>query len=110
MQLYFLSFCYRFWDIPSPWWQASTVMVGAGSALSLLVAVTAISACCITYVVHTASARVAGVIQLLAGEWMGIELSRQDQRLSSSCCVLYYILYKHTLLHVRVKSVRYPLT
>lgn len=78
MQLYFLFFCYRFWDIPSPWWQASTVMVGAGSALSLLVAVTAISACCITYVVHTASARVAGIIQLLAGEWWGIELSRQD--------------------------------
>uniref|UniRef100_A0A1B6KHI8 LHFPL tetraspan subfamily member 6 protein n=1 Tax=Graphocephala atropunctata TaxID=36148 RepID=A0A1B6KHI8_9HEMI len=56
----------RFWDIPSPWWQASTVMVGTGSALSLLVAVTAVSACCITYVVHTASARVAGALQLLS--------------------------------------------
>ncbi|XP_054264770.1 LHFPL tetraspan subfamily member 6 protein-like [Macrosteles quadrilineatus] len=56
----------RFWDIPSPWWQASTVMVGTGSALSLLVAVTAVSACCITYVVHTSSARIAGALQLFA--------------------------------------------
>ncbi|XP_022188780.1 LHFPL tetraspan subfamily member 6 protein [Nilaparvata lugens] len=56
----------RFRDIPSVWWQASTVLVGAGSALSLLVAVTALAACCISYVVHTATARAAGCIQLLA--------------------------------------------
>ncbi|GJQ74693.1 hypothetical protein Trydic_g21544 [Trypoxylus dichotomus] len=56
----------RFWDIPSPWWQASTVLVGTGSALSLLVAVTATAACCITYVVHTGSARIAGSLQLTA--------------------------------------------
>ncbi|XP_075232020.1 LHFPL tetraspan subfamily member 6 protein-like [Lycorma delicatula] len=56
----------RFWDIPSPWWQASTVLVGLGSALSLLVAVTALAACCISYVIHTATARVAGCIQLTA--------------------------------------------
>ncbi|XP_063227032.1 LHFPL tetraspan subfamily member 6 protein-like [Bacillus rossius redtenbacheri] len=55
-----------FWDIPSPWWQASTVLVGTGSALSLLVAVTAAAACCITYVVHAGTARLAGALQLLA--------------------------------------------
>lgn len=57
----------RFGDIPSPWWQASTVLVGTGSALSLLVAVTAVSACCITYVVHSTTAKTAGVLQLIAG-------------------------------------------
>lgn len=66
-------FCFffisRFWDIPSPWWQASTVLVGTGSALSLLVAVTATAACCITYVVHTGSARIAGSLQLIAGQF-----------------------------------------
>lgn len=56
----------RFWDIPSAWWQASTILVGIASALSLLVAVTALAACCITYVVHTGTARVAGVLQLIA--------------------------------------------
>uniref|UniRef100_A0A1B6BX06 LHFPL tetraspan subfamily member 6 protein n=1 Tax=Clastoptera arizonana TaxID=38151 RepID=A0A1B6BX06_9HEMI len=55
----------RFGDIPSPWWQASTVLVGIGSALSLLVAVTATAACCITYVIHTATAKIAGTVQLL---------------------------------------------
>lgn len=59
---------YRFWDIPSPWWQASTVLVGVGSALSLLVAITATAACCITYVVHTGTARIAGTLQLIAGQ------------------------------------------
>jgi hypothetical protein len=58
----------RFWDIPSPWWQASTVLVGVGSALSLLVAITATAACCITYVVHTGTARIAGALQLIAGQ------------------------------------------
>ena len=58
----------RFWDIPSPWWQASTVLVGVGSALSLLVAITATAACCITYVVHTGTARIAGALQFIAGQ------------------------------------------
>lgn len=57
---------FRFWDIPSPWWQASTVLVGVGSALSLLVAITATAACCITYVVHTGTARIAGTLQFIA--------------------------------------------
>ncbi|KAL0276975.1 UNVERIFIED_CONTAM: hypothetical protein PYX00_004422 [Menopon gallinae] len=56
----------RFWDIPSPWWQASTVLVGVASALSLLVGITAAAACCVTYVVHTGTARAAGFIQLCA--------------------------------------------
>ncbi|XP_044761489.1 LHFPL tetraspan subfamily member 6 protein-like [Coccinella septempunctata] len=56
----------RFWDIPSPWWQASTILVGTGSALSLLIAVTATAACCITYVIHSGNAKIAGSAQLLS--------------------------------------------
>ncbi|XP_031333186.1 LHFPL tetraspan subfamily member 6 protein-like isoform X2 [Photinus pyralis] len=57
----------RFWDIPSPWWQASTVLVGTGSALSLLIAVTATAACCIKYVVYSTTARIAGILQFTSG-------------------------------------------
>lgn len=56
----------RFSDIPSPWWQATTVLCGVGAALSLMVAVTAVAACCINYVVHKGSARLAGTAQLIA--------------------------------------------
>ncbi|KAL3280317.1 hypothetical protein HHI36_017806 [Cryptolaemus montrouzieri] len=56
----------RFWDIPSPWWQASTILVGTGSALSLLIAVTATAACCITFVIHSGNAKIAGSAQLLS--------------------------------------------
>ncbi|XP_054281487.1 LHFPL tetraspan subfamily member 6 protein-like [Macrosteles quadrilineatus] len=56
----------RFMDIPSGWWQVSTVLIAAASVLSLLIAVTTLAACCITYVVHAGTARVAGCIQLIA--------------------------------------------
>ena len=65
--LYLNYLIFRFWDIPSPWWQASTVLVGTGTAISMVVAVTAVAACCITYVIHTLTAKVAGACQLLAG-------------------------------------------
>ncbi|KAK9871642.1 hypothetical protein WA026_014086, partial [Henosepilachna vigintioctopunctata] len=60
------NFPVLFWDIPSPWWQASTVLVGTGSAISLLIAVTATAACCITYVIHSGNAKIAGSAQLLS--------------------------------------------
>lgn len=78
-----LSFCFipclkflhsRFWDIPSPWWQASTILVGVASSLSLLVGVTASAACFVTYVVHTGTARAAGFIQLCAGVFFFVYL------------------------------------
>lgn len=58
----------RFKDIPSTWWQISTVLIAAASVLSLLIAVTTLAACCITYVVHIGTAKTAGIIQLIAGE------------------------------------------
>ncbi|KAL1132847.1 hypothetical protein AAG570_010799 [Ranatra chinensis] len=54
------------WDIPSEWWRVSTLLVGLASALSLLVAVTGISAACIPDVVHPTTARIFGAVQLIA--------------------------------------------
>lgn len=74
---FLLLFCYRFWDIPSVWWQITTVLVGIGSGLSLLVAVTASAACCITYVVHDRSAKFVGALQLIAGKLLYFQKSIQ---------------------------------
>nr|XP_014288641.1 LHFPL tetraspan subfamily member 6 protein-like [Halyomorpha halys] len=56
----------RWWDIPSTWWRVSTLLVGIGSALSLLVAVGLVSAFCVSDVVHTLTTRISGALQLLA--------------------------------------------
>ena len=53
--------------IPSGWWKVSTVMVGAGAALALLVTAVALAACCLRHIVTPTSARVAGLLQFLAG-------------------------------------------
>ncbi|CAB3382500.1 Hypothetical predicted protein [Cloeon dipterum] len=58
--------CCRFADIPSPWWQATTVLVGVGSGLSLLLAVTACAACCISYLIHGRMAKIVGFFQFLS--------------------------------------------
>lgn len=57
-----------FSDIPSASWQAATVSVGLGAALALLVAFTALSACCLADVITKTTARILGLVQLLAGE------------------------------------------
>ncbi|XP_067143395.1 LHFPL tetraspan subfamily member 6 protein-like isoform X2 [Centruroides vittatus] len=56
-----------FSDIPSVSWQIVTVAVGVGSAISLLAAFTAIASCCISDVLTKSTARILGMIQLLAG-------------------------------------------
>ncbi|KAI5703967.1 hypothetical protein M8J75_000578 [Diaphorina citri] len=58
----------NFNDIPSTWWQVTTILAGAGSAITLVVAVLAISACCVSYVIHPATAKLAGMLQLIAGQ------------------------------------------
>lgn len=55
-------------DIPSVSWQVTTVTVGIGAAISLLVAFTALSACCLADVVTKTTARILGLIQLIAGK------------------------------------------
>ncbi|XP_067143394.1 LHFPL tetraspan subfamily member 6 protein-like isoform X1 [Centruroides vittatus] len=55
-----------FSDIPSVSWQIVTVAVGVGSAISLLAAFTAIASCCISDVLTKSTARILGMIQLLA--------------------------------------------
>lgn len=56
-----------FWDIPSMWWQVATVAVGVGCGLSILVAFSALLCCCIQDSMSKNLARIAGVVQLLAG-------------------------------------------
>ncbi|CAB3382499.1 LHFPL tetraspan subfamily member 1 protein-like [Cloeon dipterum] len=68
-QIELLEACGRystFADIPSPWWQATTVLVGVGSGLSLLLAVTACAACCISYLIHGRMAKIVGFFQFLS--------------------------------------------
>ncbi|GFW01524.1 LHFPL tetraspan subfamily member 6 protein [Trichonephila clavipes] len=57
-----------FLDIPSTSWQVTTVTVGLGAAVSLLVAFTALSACCLADVITKTTARILGLIQLIAGD------------------------------------------
>ncbi|XP_072160701.1 LHFPL tetraspan subfamily member 6 protein-like [Bemisia tabaci] len=79
-----------FKDIPSGWWQVSTVLTGSGCALSVLVAVTAVSACCFAYVIHTTTAKMAGVLQLTAALLLTsggavYPLGWDNQQLRESC-------------------------
>lgn len=63
-------------DIPSVSWQVTTVTVGIGAAISLLVAFTALSACCLADVVTKTTARILGLIQLIAALLM-----------ATGCCI-----------------------
>jgi len=56
-----------FWTIPSEWWRVSTVLVGIGATLSILIALVAIISICISDVINSTSAKVIGYLQLLAG-------------------------------------------
>ena len=69
--------------------------MGTGSALSLLIAVTATAACCITYVVHSGTARVAGSLQLTAGTYFKdsevIRREAPDYRRTFTYAVMYLV-------------------
>ncbi|XP_025413989.1 LHFPL tetraspan subfamily member 6 protein-like isoform X2 [Sipha flava] len=56
----------KFSDIPSVWWQISTVLIGGATAITVIVAVSAVSACCVTHVIQKSTAKIAGYLQLLA--------------------------------------------
>lgn len=57
-----------FLDIPSLWWQIATVVIGVGCGLTVVIAFTAMFACCCQDVVTVTSARITGIIQFLAGQ------------------------------------------
>ncbi|XP_054264221.1 LHFPL tetraspan subfamily member 6 protein-like [Macrosteles quadrilineatus] len=61
----------RWRDIPSSWWQASTVLILLGCVMATIVAVMAITACCFDYIIHSATARMACSLQLVAGVLVG---------------------------------------
>ncbi|XP_026684215.1 LHFPL tetraspan subfamily member 6 protein-like isoform X2 [Diaphorina citri] len=67
--------CFRyesFKDIPSGWWQLTTIFVGFGGTVAMIIAITAMSACCISYVVQKSTAKVAGGVQLFAALMISI--------------------------------------
>jgi len=53
--------------IPSVWWQVSTVTTGVGCCTALLVAFAALACCCVSDVMSRTVARVACIVQFLAG-------------------------------------------
>ncbi|RUS71182.1 hypothetical protein EGW08_021052 [Elysia chlorotica] len=61
----------NFEDIPSIWWQITTITVGTGVCISLVLSLTGLIALCITDVVTTNIARVAGLLQMAAGLLIG---------------------------------------
>lgn len=68
-----LFFCYlSFWDIPSGWWQATTVTMGIGVAIALIGSLTLLAAASsfLPHILRTPKhTRVLGSLQLLAGEY-----------------------------------------
>uniref|UniRef100_T1IZR1 LHFPL tetraspan subfamily member 6 protein n=1 Tax=Strigamia maritima TaxID=126957 RepID=T1IZR1_STRMM len=63
-----------FSHVPSVSWQVSTVLVGGASAVALLVAFTAVMACCVTDIINQSTARAAGLVQLVAAVLMCVGL------------------------------------
>jgi hypothetical protein len=57
-----------FFDIPSLWWQIATVTISVGCILLLFVSVTGMFSCCVQGVLSHTSAKVAGVLQFIAGK------------------------------------------
>ncbi|XP_055868113.1 LHFPL tetraspan subfamily member 6 protein-like [Biomphalaria glabrata] len=60
-----------FEDIPSLYWQISTITVGIGACLSLLLSLTAVVTLCVSDIITVRVARLTGVVQLFAGLLLG---------------------------------------
>jgi len=63
--------CCSFWDIPSAWWQASTVTMGIGVAIAVIGTLTLLAAASsfLPHILRTPKhTRILGSLQLLAGE------------------------------------------
>jgi hypothetical protein len=68
-------------DIPSLWWQLTTIVVGVGCGLSVLIAFVILFGCCLADVFGKASAKVSGIVQLLAGKQLGIHSVQAQARI-----------------------------
>lgn len=55
-------------DIPSVWWQTGTVTGGVGGVLLLLVFILELFSCCVRDFLSHPVAKVAGILQFVAGE------------------------------------------
>lgn len=77
------TFDFSFWDIPSGWWQASTVTMGIGVAIAVIGALTLLAAAS-TFLPHILKTprhtRVLGSLQLLAGKYDLIYLAPSKHR------------------------------
>ena len=80
-----------FFDIPSQWWQISTVTISAGCILLLFVSVAGIFSCCVQGVLSHTSAKVAGVLQFIAGELQFAVFANVARRLFRPCLVRIYL-------------------
>ena len=56
-----------FSDIPSVWWQVSTILVGIAACLSFVISLIALLAVCLDDVLTKTSACVMGAVQFMAG-------------------------------------------
>ncbi|KAK3697698.1 hypothetical protein RRG08_000792 [Elysia crispata] len=56
-----------FVDIPSVWWQITTISVGSGVSLALVVSLTGLVSLCIADIITTKIARTIGLVQMAAG-------------------------------------------
>ena len=58
----------HFSDIPSVWWQVTTVLIGIAACLSFVIALTALLAACLDDVLTKTSACILGGVQFMAGK------------------------------------------
>ncbi|XP_046623606.1 arrestin domain-containing protein 17-like isoform X1 [Neodiprion virginianus] len=83
-----------FWDIPSAWWQASTVTIGVGVALAVITTLTLLAAAS-SFLPHilrmTRPTRALGSLQLLADSksWGSMGLSRFEIILDNPYGIYY---------------------
>lgn len=87
-----VSECGRYrslWDIPSVWWQATTVLVGAGCCVAIVVASAGLLCCCVSDAMSRPLGVTACLLQLTAGEPPSRRYRRADRtyRVSASVAI-----------------------
>ena len=65
----------RFSDIPSVWWQVTTILVGISACLSFVISLISLLAVCLDDVLTKTSACIMGAVQFMAGNYMTCDKS-----------------------------------